>query len=241
MEPNITNTVFIFLTPQPNDCDEVFRVKVCADIISTLNEIKKGALVGTYQTCLDTIRQAAEELKSAIFVILSDGELIELEDKDLETILKLEEEAIKAVMDTPLSELNEKSKKNDIRTNAVDFYQSMYCEDNEPNIEEDLVEAITKTNEEIKDVIDNELAVIDKIISAYNIQGNITAITCNDEPVQNNDFFAMLQKIKLKGFTVPGGYVSFKDTKDMKYTISFSSGTKIVREDLDFSVVENNN
>jgi len=231
--------VFIFLTPQPNNYSEMLGVKVNIDLISTLNGISKGKTVATYQTCLSSLRIATSLVSGKIQVILSDGEMKEItETCTLEDIMGLETYAIAKAFGTPKNELKSRTNINEIKVNAMDFYQSIYCDDNADAIENSMVEAVKQSKtEEVGIEVSNERDVINKIIEDYEVEGRIDIIECNGTKIlDNTEFLNYLSRIVLPEFTVPMGSVPFCRTIDLNYIITFDSGDKIIRKDMEFSV-----
>jgi lysyl-tRNA synthetase class I len=230
--------VFVFLTPQPNNYSAMVGVDVKLDIMSTLNAISKGKTVATYQTCLSSLMVAASLVNSKVQVVLSNGKIIEVKEKDtLEDIMEMEKKAIEEAFNTPKTELQARNDINEIKINAMDFYQATYCEENSEKIEEEMVEAIKQSKEEeTGSDIHNELGIIDTIINQYEIEGKISEISCNGTKMKEEDFFKVLNRIVLDKFETPRGAVAFSSTTDLNYIITFTSGTKINRENMEFSV-----
>jgi hypothetical protein len=233
--------VFIFLTPQPNDFSTMVGDFVCKDLISTLKSINNGETVATYQTCLESLRIATSLANGSIQVILSNGEMKEVAEADtLESILELEKLAIAEAFNTPCEELKAKTDVNEIKINAMDFYQAAYYDENKDKIENQLIENIKQEKGKNATTVSNELDVINKIIEAYNIKGHIVEINCNDNIIDSHPtFFQYLKRIIMPEFVVPQGSVDFADTKELNYVFTFDSGAKICRKGLEFSVVEN--
>jgi hypothetical protein len=233
--------VFIFLTPQPNDFSAMIGDFVRKDLISTLKSINNGETVATYQTCLDSLRIATSLANGSIQVILSNGEMKEIAETDtLESILELEKLAVAEAFNTPSDELKAKTDVNEIKINAMDFYQAAYYDENKDKIEDQLIENIKQEKDKNANTISNELDVINKIIESYNIKGHIVEINCNGTNISNlSEFFSYLKKIIMPEFVVPQGSVDFADTKELNYVFIFDSGAKIFRKGLEFSVVEN--
>jgi len=233
--------VFVFLTPQPNNYSEMLGIQVNIDLISTLNSISKGKNVATYQTCLDKLMIATYLVRGKVQVILSNGEMKEVTDEDtLEDIMELEKSAIEEAFNTPTIDLKAKTNINEIKVNAMDFYQAIYCDDNADTIEDSMVEAIKQTKtEEVGVEVSNELDIVNKIIEDYEVEGKISEIECNGTLVPNDeqdDFLRYLKRIIMEGFTVPLWAVEFKDTKNLNYVILFDSGDKIIRKAMEFSI-----
>jgi len=170
--------VFVFLTPQPNNYSEMLGIQVNIDLISTLNSISKGKNVATYQTCLDKLMIATYLVRGKVQVILSNGEMKEVTDEDtLEDIMELEKSAIEEAFNTPTIDLKAKTNINEIKVNAMDFYQAIYCDDNADTIEDSMVEAIKQTKtEEVGVEVSNELDIVNKIIEDYEVEGKISEI-----------------------------------------------------------------
>lgn len=230
--------VFIFLTPQPNNYSAMLGVEVKSDLISTLKEISKGATVATYQTCLDSLRIATSLVSGKVQIILSNGSMIEVtENSKLEDIMELEKSAIEDAFATPRDELIIRNNINEIKVNAMDFYQAAYCDENAGKIEGEMIEAIKQTKqEEVGVALRTELDVVDKIITAYNIEGKISGIECNGNEMKEEDFFNVLGRIVMDGFTIPKGSMAFKDTPEFNYIIAFDSNAKIIRKNMEFQV-----
>jgi hypothetical protein len=230
--------IFVFLTPQANNYSTLLGTDIKLDLVSTLKAIEKEKTVATYQTCFGALIRAANSVKGEVQVILSNGEVKKItEEYTVESIMELEKNAIKEVLDIPLEQLKQKNPINDIKTNAMDFYQAMYCEENKKQIEEDLIKTIKDTTEE--STATTELDIIDKIILKYRIIGEVSEIICNGTKIENNDdFFKYLNRIIIDANHVYPGTVPISHTLEMNYEIIFSSEVKIVRKSMEFFVVK---
>lgn len=235
--------LYIYLTKQPQDICPITNTKICSDIITTIDVIKKNKDCSTYQV---DFRLLEKYIKlSEIEVVLSDAStynLGEIDARGIFSILSDEELAIKEVQKIPTSKLQGKDIQTVIKVNALDFYASLYYENNKNTVEEDAIEAIAKAREQQPEVV-TELTIINRIISAYNIISDIEYISINGEmqdEEKNIDFIDYLNKIIVSPIeNIQIGYVNFNDTEPLQYIIKFATGEKIVRKNKEFSFIKN--
>lgn len=249
------STIFVFLTPQPNDFTTIFKKEgttIHKDIASTINAIKKKEeVVTTYQTCFPDMFYYMEDEKDSIYIVLSNGDIKKLEDNQAESggIISIldyaEKDAIKEAFDTPKGELDLRDNKAEIKMNAMAFYNSLYLEENIESAVETVVEDIKQQREESTKELRTELDVINSIVSFGEADGEIVEdrskkeiikTTFNGEIVDKDQLLNSIATIIMPNFTVPPGCVKFEDTGLVKYTIDFSSGIRIERDNMNFYV-----
>lgn len=230
--------IYLFMTPQANNASPMNGEKISIGILETIAALDhREKDVCTYNALV--LNKDFKHTDGELFVVLCNGDLIIPDKMSLKDLLVKEKNAYDSIKNINPKDLPQTEPiKKQIITSALSYYQGLYMDNHEEEMQEAVTDSIIKARTEATKKIRTELDLIAKMAETYNlgtidsfmINNGVTMIVINDEKGLEELVTKGLSRVVRDGDLSP---VECSISTLGQYTINFSSGKSIVRAIID--------